>query len=485
MIITAMGSWNPAPGRLLEWHPTPAAQARAATAPVDATPPSFLQEDHLKAAWAARQRSDVHTAYTGVATEIDGDVDTAAMSRALATYVLRHEGLRCWFEVESTGVVRHLAEPEVAEFEVLDAGESTDDDEFQRYVRQRFGAEATADVWPGFVLGVVSRPGSFTLYYGADHAFTDGGSQALVISELADLYALEIGDPAPKPADAGSHLAYAAEERARAATYGPDSPEISAWRDIFTRHDGLMPRFPLDLGLAPGERAPVRIVERHLLDAGATAAFDAACKSAGARMSSGIFAAVAITDFELAGTAEYFGITVLSTRHHGDYGQSQGWFVNFAPVAFEVAGNGKFSDVAPLAHSGFEQAKQIAEAPVHAVLGALAADGTLGSELAVSPNMLSYIDFRWFPGVGRDADTRAKHFTGEGSTSNASMWINRDEEHLYLVAQTPDTDTAAASVQRYHSHLANVLETIAREGDYTLSLDHLVQEPAGAGHLDH
>ena len=485
MIITAMGSWNPAPGRLLEWHPTPAAEAKAAAAPVDTTPPSFLQEDHLKAAWAASLRGDAHTAYTGVATEVDGDVDTAAMSRALAAYVLRHEGLRCWFEIDGGAVVRHLVEPEVAAFDVLDAGESRDPDEFQRYVRQRFSTEATADVWPGFAVGVVARPGSFTLYYGADHAFTDGGSQALVISELADLYALEVGDPAPTPAPAGSHLTYAADERARAATFAPDSPEIAAWRDIFARHDGAMPRFPLDLGLEAGEKAAVRIVERYLLDAGSTAAFDAACKAAGARMSSGVFAAVGITDFELAGTAEYFGITVLSARHHGDYAQSQGWFVNFAPVAFEVARNEKFSDVAALAHSGFEQAKKIAEAPVHAVLGALAADGTLGSELAVSPNMLSYIDFRWFPGVGRDADTRAKHFTGEGSTSNASMWINRDGEHLYLVAQTPDNDIAAASVERYHAHLARVLETIAREGDYTLSLDHLVQEPAGAGHVDH
>ncbi|OZE93888.1 hypothetical protein CH302_22340 [Rhodococcus sp. 15-2388-1-1a] len=485
MIITAMGRWNPAPGRLLEWHPTSAARASAEAAPVDSTPASFLQEDHLKAAWAARERGDLHTAYTGVATEIDGDVDTDAMSRALAAYVLRHEGLRCWFEVEGNDVVRRLAPPEVAAFEVTDAGETTDDDEFQRYVRGRFSSEATADVWPGFVVGVVARPGSFTLYYGADHAFTDGGSQALVISELADLYALETGADVPAPAQAGSHLTYAADERARAATFTADSPEIAAWRDIFTRHDGRMPRFPLGLGLAPGEKAPVRIVERHLLSKEPTAAFDAACKAAGARMSSGIFAAVGITDFELAGTTDYFGITVLSTRHHGDYGQSQGWFVNFAPVAFEVAGNDRFSDVAAAAHRGFEQAKQIAEAPVHAVLGALAADGTLGSELAVSPNMLSYIDFRWFPGVGRDADTRAEHFTGEGSTSNASMWINRDGEHLYLVAQTPDTDVAAAAVKRYHDHLAHVLETIAREGDYSLTPGDLVQEAAGAGHLDH
>ncbi|CCQ17134.1 Non-ribosomal peptide synthetase/polyketide synthase (fragment), partial [Rhodococcus sp. AW25M09] len=309
MIITAMGNWHPAPGRLLEWHPTAAAHASAAAAPVDSTPPSFLQEDHLKAAWAARQRDDVHHAYTGVATEIDGEVNTDAMSRALAAYVSRHEILRCWFEVEgngteSSGVVRHLVASEVAEFEVSDAGESTDEDEFQRYVRRRFSTEATADVWPGFVVGVVARPGSFTLFYGADHAFTDGGSQALVISELADLYSLEIGLRVPEPAPAGSHLAYAADERARAATFGSESPEIAAWRDIFTRHEGRMPQFPLDLGLEPGERAPVRIVERHLLDKDSTAAFDAACKAAGARMSSGVFAAVAITDFELAGTAD-------------------------------------------------------------------------------------------------------------------------------------------------------------------------------------
>ena len=105
---------------------------------------------------------------------------------------------------------------------------------------------------------------------------------------------------------------------------------------------------------------------------------------------------------------------------------------------------------------------------MHAVLGALAADGTLGSELAVSPNMLSYIDFRWFPGVGRPADARGEHFTGEGRTSNASMWINRDADHLYLVAQVPDNDVAAQSVDRYHSHLQAVLETAAREGDYVI-----------------
>lgn len=474
MIITAMGNWTPKPGRLLEWHPVQAALDTAMAAPVHPAPPSFLQEDHLRAAAAASTRGDDHHAYTGVATEIDGVLDRDGLSRAIAAYVLRHEGLRSWFQVDGAEVIRRLASTEVASFASSDVGTFATDAEFQSYVRARFSAEATAFEWPGFVVGAVERADSFTLYYAADHAFTDGGSQALVISELADLYALEIGEDAPIPATAGSHLSYAVEERARAATYGPDAPEIEAWRQIFRKNDGKMPRFPLDLGLTEGDRGPVRIVERHLLDADATAALDRACKAAGARISSGVFAAVGITDYELAGRSDYFGITVLSTRHLGDYGQSQGWFVNFAPVAFEVAGAGTFGVVAERANDGFEASKKIAAAPVHAVLGALASDGTLGSELSVSPNMLSYIDFRWFPGVGRPADTRGEHFTGEGRTSNASMWINRDAEHLYLVAQVPDNEIAAASVEHYHSHLQNVLETVAREGDYTVRVTETV-----------
>jgi hypothetical protein len=468
MIITAMGNCKPRAGTLLEWHPVAEATMAAKSAPVHPAPVSFLQEDHLRAASAAAERGDDHHAYTGVATELDGALDREALSRAVGAYVLRHEGLRCWFEVEGGTVVRRLAPIDVASFEPSEVGSFTSDEEFQQYVRARFAAEATAFDWPGFVVGAVERPDDFTLYYAADHAFTDGGSQALVISELADLYAIECGEDAPVPAAAGSHLDYASEERLRAAQYGSDAPEIEAWRERFTANNGNMPRFPLDLGLVEGEKGPVRIVERHLLDADATAALDRACKAAGSRISSGVFAAVGIADFELAGRDHYFGITVLSTRHLGDYGVSQGWFVNFAPVAFEVADAGTFAEVAVRAHAGFEAAKTIAAAPVHAVLGALAADGTLGSELAVSPNMLSYIDFRWFPGVGRPADSRGEHFTGEGRTSNASMWINRDADHLYLVAQVPDNDIAAASVERYHSHLQNILETVAREGDYAL-----------------
>lgn len=91
------------------------------------------------------------------------------------------------------------------------------------------------------------------------------------------------------------------------------------------------------------------------------------------------------------------------------------------------------------------------------------------AEVTASPNMLSYIDFRWFPGVGTAPYERAMIFTGEGRTANASMWINRDHERLYLGSQTPDTPFAIEQLARYHEHLRRVIATIAKDGNYQIT----------------
>ncbi len=177
---------------------------------------------------------------------------------------------------------------------------------------------------------------------------------------------------------------------------------------------------------------------------------------------------VAITDFELAKRENYFGITVLSTRALGNFGLSEGWFCTFAPVAFNVSAASSFTEVAAAAQSGYANAKILSAVPIQTVLQALLASGVAGSEVAASPNMLSYIDFRWFPGAGTSADKNAIQFTGEGETANASMWFNRDADHLYLGAQTPRTPLAQKQIALYHAHLRNVIATVAREGDYAI-----------------
>lgn len=96
---------------------------------------------------------------------------------------------------------------------------------------------------------------------------------------------------------------------------------------------------------------------------------------------------------------------------------------------------------------------------------AMVAAGASPEAVVTAPNMLSYIDFRWFPGCGDDAYDRGVIFTGEGRTGNASLWINRDHDSVYLGSQTPDTPFAQYQVRRYFEHLAAVIDRIARTGD--------------------
>jgi hypothetical protein len=484
MIITAMNNWKPAPGVLMEWHPTARARELADAAPVDETPPSFLQDGHIRSYHAKHESGERHRAYLGASTEVDSDLDEAALTRALQRYVRRHEGLRTTFSVDGATVTRHLIDTAAVEFEATDVGSVDDDAEFRSYVDARFGREATPIGWPGFCVGAVRRPGSFTLYYGVDHGFSDGASQILVIWELVDLYLSETeGTEAADTAEISqSFLEYVRREQHAAAAVSSDSPAVAEWTRILSERGGAMPRFPLDLGLAPGETAPVRPVELDLLDATDADAFAKICHDCGARTNGGIFAAIAITDYELAGVRDYFGITVLSTRGR-DFAVSQGWFCNFAPVAFDVTGSRTFTELVAVAQEGYARAKAIANEPVHAVLGTLIASGVAGPDVASSPNLLSYIDFRRFPGAGSPTDDRAVLFTGEGRTANASMWINRDHRHLYLGSQTPDTAVARENIERYHRHLAAVFTAVARDGDYVLT-DPNNTKGARAGHHD-
>jgi hypothetical protein len=486
VILTAMDWWKPAPGTLMEWHPSAEAMSRAHAAPVDPGPLTFLQENHIRVCHATAAGGAEHKAYLGTASEIEGDLHASALSRALRTYVLRHEGLRTWFRTDGVQVSRMLVEPDAVEFEARTAGEFVDDAEFSRYIHTRLGAEAIATRWPGFAFGAVSRPGSFTLYYACDHALSDGVSQALVLDEIAELYNSEVHGTAPPgyvTAPTGSFRDYARVESDTAGGLTLRSPDVAEWVDIFAAHGAAMPTFPLDMGLAPGETAPVRPIEFTLLDAAGTERFERECKASGASMIGGIYAAVAITEFELARHADYFGIAVLGTRLFRDFALSQGWFCNFAPVAFEVVGSRSFTDLVSRAQDGHTRAKRLAAVPLPVVIGALLQSGADPAEVAATPNLLSYIDFRKFPGNGHPAFDRGVIFTGEGRTSNASMWFNRDHDRLYLGLQTPDTPKAQLEVKRYLQHLGEVIDTVSREGDYSVSGTH-VEELALARHHD-
>ncbi|WP_285108456.1 hypothetical protein [Promicromonospora sp. MEB111] len=492
MILGALGTWSPRAGQVVHVRPTAAALDAARQAPVDPGPPSFLQGDHLRAFAARRASGGRHRAWTGTASRLDGPFDGAALARALTRFVRRHEGLRTWFDVDACAdggdAVRHLVPADGVAFAPVDVPALSPvpgipwDEWVTGHVNATFDAACRPDSWAPFALGAVVTDDGFGLFWGCDHAFTDGGSQLMVLSEIEELYGQELaagdagsgdtgpgdagsgdGGPAadgapgparPEPTTAGSFLDHARAEHELAAATPADAPQIRAWSDAVTAQGGRLPQFALDLGLPPGETAPVKIRSATLLDAAGLARIDELAAAHGARFTGAVFAGIALTDARLTGAADWFGVTVVGTRGPG-FETTQGWLCNFAPVTFPVpeGGPASFAAVLPAADTAFRQARKVAEVPVHAALGVMLAGGVLDPASLGSPQLISYLDLRRFPGVGRPAYDNGLHFTGEGRTANASLWVNRDHERLYVVTQTPDTPAAQAAVDRYLAEL--------------------------------
>ncbi|MEE3849156.1 condensation domain-containing protein [Gordonia sp. LSe1-13] len=470
MKITAMRRWQPRPGAAIGWRPTTRCADAAADAPPTGRPLTFLTENHVRSSQMARANGQPHRSYLGSGTELDGDLDVEAMTAALEAFVRRHPILRSWFTCADGAIRHHLVAPEDVAFVSESLGSIDDVDHLHQHLCDRFGAETISDAFPGFAFGAVAHDGGFAIYFGCDHALSDGASQALALTEIADLYTGIVDGSADL--DGGSDDSYFdhAELDAMSAGHHMNSPEADAWRNTFSRNGLRMPGFPLDLGIAPGETAPVRPLEMSMLDRAGVASFDAVCKAAGGSFLSGIHAAMAIAGYELGGSTYHYGMIVSNTRAmHPDFAGAQGWFCSFAPVEVDIATATEFTSLIPAAYTAQQESKRLATVPVQAAMAAMVAAGAPDTAVVTAPNLLSYIDFRWFPGNGKPAFDRGVIFTGEGRTANASVWINRDHDSLYLGSQTPDTPFAQRQVRRYFDRLCAVVADVARHGDHVIS----------------
>lgn len=461
MRIDYLDRLAPEPGRVVVLRPTDACQAAADAAPVSPGGPSFLQSDHLAAYKARKAAAGVHRAWTGAAGEFDQPYDEAAFAEALTVLVRRHEGLRTWFDVSGDTPVRHLVAADDVAFEAVDVEAPTDwEAGWEDLLVGLFDERCTPDSWTPFLLGAIVREGGFTFFWGCDHAFTDGASQIMFPTELAVAYDVARGKPTLELPEVGSPIRYAAEEAERAATYTAESPEVREWTEIVKRGEGRLPQFPGGLGLAPGETAPVRLRDIQVLEGADTMdAFEQRCRAAGGRFTSGLFAALAVAEQRLTGTERYFGVTVMGTRS-GDYAMSHGWFCNFAPVEFTLPKGAGFDEVLVAADKAFGLARELNTMPVHVAIMNMALAGVLAVEDIGSPQMLSYLDMRRFPGAGLVPFDTGIHFTGVGRTGNCNLWANRYEERLQLGVQSPDTPHAQRSVDAWFETVTDVFADI-------------------------
>src|SRR5262245_16388238 len=103
--------WCPDSGSVVSWHASAASSEIAGRAPRSDAPPSYQQEQHLRA-FRAHIAVDRDMARLCFGTwDIAGKCDIAVMTEAINAHLCRHDAYHSWFEfTESDEIVRRTVE---------------------------------------------------------------------------------------------------------------------------------------------------------------------------------------------------------------------------------------------------------------------------------------------------------------------------------------------------------------------------------------
>ncbi len=439
--------------------PTVVSAAAARSAPASAVPPTFLQHDHLQAALAYPTEST----YLGVVTHISGVLDIDALIAAVTGFVQAHDGLRTWFEPTGDGFIRHVLEPEGVGLEPVELAEPSGRTGWTDALANYFATTITPFDWPGLSVAAMVHPAGFEVVFVADHAFSDGISQALASLELTDRYAAALaGRPQESAISDDSSAEYAIDERTRADD-GMAEALFPLWDRELARVGYRLPAAGIDLGIEHGARHSRAFRSRTLLDAEQGRAFDAVLAALDAPLSTALFAALALAQYELTADEQFWTLNVVATRCGDRFARAQGWFCNFVPLSFQLPPNPSFTAIVPVVRAALERNRTLARVPAHGAIGRLMASGR---DIATrDPGFMTVLDLRR-PAAAAPATADTRLFSAEGVTSSLGVWLGRNVTEYFLALGAPDAPATWERLSGYADRIQHVLTEIARTGDY-------------------
>lgn len=461
-----IGDWKPESGCVTTWKPTAESIEKVHSAPPHPIPASHIQEEYLKSAYRNRDSGFRFSRLCLVTFDIFEPLDADAMTRAINTFVRRHDTFSSWFSTDENGVVRHVTEPDAIELVPTEFGRFDDQERIREHVQDSTPGPTN---WDCFSFGVVDHGTEFTVYAAVDHLDTDGISQALTFFELHSLYMDAVKGTLDVGPCLGSYLEYCRREREASATLTLESPEIRQWIDLVRSNGGDLPQFALPLDAHAQKYTRSEVTMYPLFEHEEALRFDEACERVGAKFTGGIFAAAAIAEYELVGQESYLGLTPKSTRTTpGEFG-AIGWFSSLVPVHFTISGAVTFSHLAGVAQRAFETGKLLADVSYHRVLELITPDSGISTQPGWSAPMISYVDVRKLPGADIVSSVNGGLFGNQGSSDEVYMWINRFEEQTGATFMYPGTDVARESIQRYYDKISEIFLAVAQSGDYSLA----------------
>ncbi|WP_395660102.1 condensation domain-containing protein [Aestuariivirga sp.] len=445
--LRPLADWSGPAANLIMWRPSAAALEAARQAPISPVPPSYEQEQHLRSFRACADRNEDMPRMFAVVWDEPGRCELREMTHVLTAHLRRHDTYHSWFEERGGTIVRHaLEDPAALQLEAVTIGAAGEAD-WQRQVL----ATPSPFTWDCFRFGILQRADGFTCFAVIDHIHLDSSIIAFLMEEIHTAYfALLDGEAPPHDAPAGRYLDYCTDQRQRAALMTLDDPGVAEWIAFLHRHNGRMPPFPLPLAVQE-DRCLAEYLQADILDEADMAAFEDACRAAGARVIGGLLACAAITERELAGTSYYGVITPTTTRKTPEAFRTTGWCMGVVPIDFDSA-RGDFAKLAAAAQRSFDSRAPLAQIPIERVLD-LAAGLPSIRPVATGGVMLSYMDTNLPPlsaHIARDWQAAGgRIYLNPGMAAQVALWFFRTPQGLTVTAAYTANATARSSMRRY------------------------------------
>lgn len=457
LFVGTVYDWAPETGKVVSWQPSSASLAKARQAPISDVPLSAMQEAHLRgfSRYAARGL-DYARLVIGTGDE-PGRCDVRTMGYVINSHLRRHKTYHSWFEYEDAeSIVRHtIVEPADIEFVPVRQGDMTPQEWHQFVLSTPDPVE-----WDCFRFGIIQREDHFTIFSIVDHLHCDPTIIAGLYTEIVMNYrVLVAGRALVQVPPAASHDDFCIREQQHVSSLTLDSAEVRRWIEFAENNGGTLPDFPLPLGDLSQATGGDLVVDR-LMDQQQTAEFESRCIAAGARVSGGLFACIALAQHELTGATTYYGLAPTDKRRSLAEFSTMGWFTGVVPFTVPV-NPASFEETARAAQASFDSNLDLANVSFNEIL-------KLAPWLrAWGPNctMVNYMD----AGLPPFSATVASHM----KNAKISIYCDpRDPAHLYfsvirlfdevsMWVNLPKNPIAKDSVTRYLQAVKSVLKRVA------------------------
>lgn len=448
-------------GTLVHWVPSAATQAAVAAATPTTRRASYMQEAHIGLRKAMLREGSKDASWIGISFDLPADTNPDSVALALNALCQRHSIFRGWFTDNDGDYSWFELDADQVSFETEEVGPAASEADVKAFVLDELTRHCTPFDEIGWRLCGVIGEDKIVLYLGQDHIYTDGFSAILLFNELIDL--INDIDSLASMTPTGAFQDFAEAERATAETATMDHPAVQHWASFALADPaGGTPRFPMDTGIAAGEKTELGPYRLDLLNAAEDAELNAYAKSIGANFPALLHASFAIATRDLTGKTVQRFLNPVHTRSDPNWWLSMGWYINVVPIWCDIEADDTIETVAVRMREALRAGVAVGELPALRVMEIIQEVFDFDADSAGRPPIISYLDGRILPGQEKWGPHRFHGLTGAGAHDDVNVWVNRMPEDVYVMCAVPDTPQAMKAVDDYFQYARKQLRALLK-----------------------